>query len=165
MIAPLNISQRYDSDLHSTRLHEEFGERVPNNERDAAGGYIGPSDLDEKKAVVENTDVESEPTPEGGEPNEHEKRTLRRVGENLPASAYLIAIVELTERFTYYGWSIDDNLEEVEFWLTLFIQAARVSSRTTSTTVPVVLTVLLVLASVTRAPLVSTCSSSGSATV
>jgi POT family proton-dependent oligopeptide transporter len=59
--------------------------------------------IDEKHAVVENADVESEPTPEGGEPNEHEKRTLRRVGENLPASAYLIAIVELTERFAYYG--------------------------------------------------------------
>ena len=85
-------------------MHEEFGERVPNNERDAAGGYIGPSDINEKNAVVENHDVESEPTPEGGEPNEHEKHTLRRVGENLPASAYLIAIVELTERFTYYGW-------------------------------------------------------------
>ncbi|KAF4505960.1 hypothetical protein G6O67_006092 [Ophiocordyceps sinensis] len=28
---------------------------------------------------------------------------LRRVGENLPASAFLTAIVELTERFTYYG--------------------------------------------------------------
>ena len=25
------------------------------------------------------------------------------MGENLPASAYLIAVVELTERFTYYG--------------------------------------------------------------
>lgn len=42
-------------------------------------------------------------TAEGEEPNEHEKQTLRRVGENLPASAFLIAIVELTERFTYYG--------------------------------------------------------------
>lgn len=43
------------------------------------------------------------PTPDGDEPNEYEKGTLRRIGENLPASAYLIAIVELTERFTYYG--------------------------------------------------------------
>jgi POT family proton-dependent oligopeptide transporter len=95
---------RQDSDLHPTRLHEEFAERVPNSQRDAAGGYIGPSDIiDEKHAVVENADVESEPTPEGAEPNEHEKRTLRRVGENLPPSAYLIAIVELTERFAYYG--------------------------------------------------------------
>ncbi|KFH44214.1 peptide transporter-like protein [Hapsidospora chrysogenum ATCC 11550] len=38
----------------------------------------------------------AERTP-GEEPTEHEKRSLRRVGESLPASAYLIAIVELTE--------------------------------------------------------------------
>lgn len=60
-----------------------------------AGGYIGPADIDEKNAVVTPTDVEMDPTPDGEEPNEHEKRSLRRVGENLPASAYLIAIVEI----------------------------------------------------------------------
>jgi POT family proton-dependent oligopeptide transporter len=49
---------------------------------------------------VTPTDVEMDPTPDGGEPNEQEKASLRRVGENLPAPAYLIAIVELTERFT-----------------------------------------------------------------
>jgi POT family proton-dependent oligopeptide transporter len=42
-------------------------------------------------------------TPDGEEPNEFEKRTLRRVGETLPISAFLIAVVELTERFTFYG--------------------------------------------------------------
>ena len=47
--------------------------------------------------------TETAPTPDGDEPNAYEKSTLRRIGENLPASAYLIAIVELTERFTYYG--------------------------------------------------------------
>lgn len=47
--------------------------------------------------------TETAPTPDGEEPNDYEKSTLRRIGENLPASAYLIAIVELTERFTYYG--------------------------------------------------------------
>lgn len=65
-----------------------------------AGGYIGPADIDEKNATATDADVETEPTAEGEEPNEHERRTLRRVGENLPAAAYLIAIVELTERFT-----------------------------------------------------------------
>lgn len=39
------------------------------------------------------------------EPTEHDKKTLRRVGDKFPASAYLIAVVELCERFTYYGWS------------------------------------------------------------
>lgn len=93
------ISKRTISS-RTTRLHEEFAERVPNKERDMAGGYIGPADIDEKDVTATSTDVEMDPTPEGGEPNEHERRTLRRVGENLPAAAYLIAIVELTERFT-----------------------------------------------------------------
>jgi len=66
-----------------------------------AGGYIGHSDLNEKSDSAGA--AETDPTPDGEEPNEYEKRTLRRVGENLPASAFLIAIVELTERFTYYG--------------------------------------------------------------
>lgn len=37
------------------------------------------------------------------EPTEHDKKTLRRIGDKFPASAYLIAVVELCERFTYYG--------------------------------------------------------------
>lgn len=57
--------------------------------------------LDEKAAAAFNANAESAPTAEGDEPNEYEKGTLRRIGENLPASAYLIAVVELTERFTY----------------------------------------------------------------
>ena len=34
------------------------------------------------------------------EPTEHDKKTLRRIGDKFPASAYLIAVVELCERFT-----------------------------------------------------------------
>ncbi|KAJ5013881.1 Peptide transporter PTR2 [Colletotrichum sp. SAR 10_99] len=70
-------------------LHETFGERVAH-------------DI-EKKEPVSEKDAESGPTPDGAEPNEYERGTLRRVGESLPASAFLIAVVELTERFTYYG--------------------------------------------------------------
>ncbi|KAJ5632056.1 hypothetical protein N7490_008395 [Penicillium lividum] len=44
-------------------------------------------------------------TVDGEEPNDDEKRTLRHVAENLPLSAWLVAIVELCERFTYYGMS------------------------------------------------------------
>lgn len=43
--------------------------------------------------------------PDGDEPTEDEKRTLRKVADNLPWSAFLIAVVELCERFTYYGLS------------------------------------------------------------
>lgn len=42
-------------------------------------------------------------TPDGEEPTELEKATLRHVAEHLPMSAWLVAIVELCERFTYYG--------------------------------------------------------------
>lgn len=56
------------------------------------------ADLDADKEV-------NATTPDGEEPNDVEKRTLRHVAENLPVSAWLVAIVELCERFTYYGMS------------------------------------------------------------
>ncbi|KAF2085824.1 putative MFS peptide transporter Ptr2 [Saccharata proteae CBS 121410] len=46
-----------------------------------------------------------EDSPDGDEPTEHEKKALRHIGENLPVSAFLVAFVELCERFTYYGVS------------------------------------------------------------
>lgn len=42
-------------------------------------------------------------TPEGEEPTKYEKSTLRHVGEALPFTVFLVAIIELCERFTYYG--------------------------------------------------------------
>ncbi|KAF1816032.1 peptide transporter PTR2-A [Eremomyces bilateralis CBS 781.70] len=42
---------------------------------------------------------------DGREPSDLEKRTLRRVPDALPKSAFLVAIVELCERFAYYGLS------------------------------------------------------------
>lgn len=89
-----------------SRIHQEFEQRHPSEQRDGAGGYITrPSIANEKKTSIgkSDSDLETEPTADGEEPNEHEKRHLRRVGENLPMSAFLIAIVELCERFTYYG--------------------------------------------------------------
>ncbi|KAJ6151707.1 hypothetical protein N7470_006835 [Penicillium chermesinum] len=55
----------------------------------------------------DSIDLEKEgrPTADGEEPTDDEKRALRHVAENLPASAWLVAIVELCERFTYYGMS------------------------------------------------------------
>ncbi|WPH02450.1 POT family protein [Acrodontium crateriforme] len=89
----------------AAELHEAFAERVPNQETDLAGGYIAHPDLeDDKKGSVSDVDVAG-PTPDGEEPTEREKATLKRVGENLPASAFMIAVVELMERFTFYGAS------------------------------------------------------------
>lgn len=42
-------------------------------------------------------------TPEGEIPTEYEKSKLRHVGESLPKTVFLVAIIELCERFTYYG--------------------------------------------------------------
>jgi hypothetical protein len=52
--------------------------------------------INNEKLVIEHTADEEEPS-------EEEKKTLRRVGEWLPWSAWLVAIVEFCERFTYYG--------------------------------------------------------------
>lgn len=48
----------------------------------------------------------SSPTADGGDefqPTESEKRTLRRVSDVVPKSVFVVAVVELFERFAYYG--------------------------------------------------------------
>ncbi|KAF2636209.1 PTR2-domain-containing protein [Massarina eburnea CBS 473.64] len=55
----------------------------------------------EKGVVIDHDD---EPM-DGEFPTAEERRTLRHVGEPLPKAAFLVAIVELCERFTYYGAS------------------------------------------------------------
>ncbi|KAG0281308.1 peptide transporter ptr2, partial [Linnemannia gamsii] len=41
----------------------------------------------------------------GREPTPEEAATLRRVADHIPASAWLVVVVEFCERFTYYGLS------------------------------------------------------------
>lgn len=59
--------------------------------------------LNEKAMDLDKEDLSV--TPDGEEPTDNEKRSLRHIAENLPVSAWLVAIVELCERFTYYGMS------------------------------------------------------------
>ncbi|KAH8429083.1 peptide MFS transporter [Aspergillus melleus] len=59
--------------------------------------------VDEKYADANEKPLGS--TPDGEEPTDDESKALRHVAENLPISAWLVAIVELSERFTYYGMS------------------------------------------------------------
>ncbi|CAG8976665.1 hypothetical protein HYALB_00012057 [Hymenoscyphus albidus] len=59
--------------------------------------------MEEIDPLQENSARSSIETHDGDEPNETEKQKLRRVGENLPLAAWLVAIVELCERFTFYG--------------------------------------------------------------
>lgn len=62
---------------------------------------------DEKKGLpTTGISVEHEPPtlPDSLElPSEEDKLVLRRVSDKIPWSTYLIAYVELAERFSYYG--------------------------------------------------------------
>ncbi|KAF3770757.1 hypothetical protein M406DRAFT_77536 [Cryphonectria parasitica EP155] len=60
-----------------------------------AGGVEPPVDLVMSRAS----------TADGDEPTDEERRTLRKVSDKLPWSAFLVCVVELCERFTYYGLS------------------------------------------------------------
>ncbi|KAJ5109478.1 hypothetical protein N7456_006153 [Penicillium angulare] len=73
------------------------------NDNDAAVEQVTVTD---DKHALDMMDKEAGfATPDGGEPTDDEKRSLRHIAENLPVSAWLVAIVELCERFTYYGMS------------------------------------------------------------
>jgi proton-dependent oligopeptide transporter, POT family len=52
-----------------------------------------------------NGDAASFVTADGDEPSDEDKQTLRRVADKLPWAAFLVCIIELCERFTYYGLS------------------------------------------------------------
>ena len=50
-------------------------------------------------------DAASFVTADGDEPTWEEKQNLRKVADKLPWAAFLVCIIELCERFTYYGLS------------------------------------------------------------
>ncbi|KAK2733060.1 hypothetical protein FQN57_002321 [Myotisia sp. PD_48] len=83
------------ADLKHEKMGLEDALRSENHDQFADPKVIPGDGLAEQRAMDQ--------TPDGGEPTELEKRTLRHVGESLPLSAWLVAIVELCERFTYYG--------------------------------------------------------------
>lgn len=82
--------------LHST-LEQRNGSIGGKQSVDMTGAKLP---IMEKEGAVVSTDMEYQHTPDEAEPTEHEKKTLRRIGDKFPASAYLIAAVELCERFT-----------------------------------------------------------------
>jgi hypothetical protein len=73
---------------------------VLESEKSSGDHVVNPTshETPNEKLVIEDT-------ADDDEPSEHEKKTLRRVGEWLPWSAWLVAIVEFCERFAYYGVS------------------------------------------------------------
>lgn len=66
-------------------------------------------EVDERKSSVgdqiSSEDDDDDDKDYEGKPTEEEKRSLRRVRGTIPRRAFLVAVVELAERFTYYGLS------------------------------------------------------------
>lgn len=58
--------------------------------------------LDEKNGAVSPASISSF---DNEEPTEEERATLRFVADKLPWATFLVAVIELCERFTYYGIS------------------------------------------------------------
>lgn len=58
------------------------------------GGGGGGSDLPHS---ISSFDID--------QPTEEERATLRKVSDKIPWAAFLVAMIELCERFTYYGLS------------------------------------------------------------
>ncbi|SGZ49906.1 CIC11C00000002694 [Sungouiella intermedia] len=75
----------------------------------------GSSDSDVARSITTSVDKNIEKSVaevdfeladvDGREPTELEMKTLRHVSEKIPISCWLVAIVELAERFSYYGLS------------------------------------------------------------
>ncbi|GAD95050.1 MFS peptide transporter, putaitve [Paecilomyces variotii No. 5] len=60
--------------------------------------------IPEKEYSINSQGLEHEAFTDGRvAPTEQEKRTLRRVADRVPWTAYTVAFVELCERFSYYG--------------------------------------------------------------
>lgn len=66
------------------------------NDKDLAKAYDRhDSDVTSEEEVYTGED--------GTEPNMEERASLRRIGDSMPLATWLVAIVELCERFSYYG--------------------------------------------------------------
>jgi POT family proton-dependent oligopeptide transporter len=83
-----------------------FGASVNNDNVGANVHVDGEKPHDSNSSVASGgVRVEEDDGLGGIKPTAEELRTLRKVGEPLPKAAFLVAIVELCERFTYYGAS------------------------------------------------------------
>ncbi|KAF2118407.1 POT family-domain-containing protein [Lophiotrema nucula] len=111
-----------DHELNVAQLHQELDHPdLSNKKTDIMGAplqdhhaydkmvnetTLGTAHKDSTSTPSEKIAVERETDELGGEiPTAEERRSLRRIGEPLPKAAFLVAIVELCERFTYYGAS------------------------------------------------------------
>lgn len=71
-----------------------------------AGGMQTTDEIDQiHHADERNNGYESSEKIDRDAPTDEERQTLRKVSDKLPWSAFLVALVELCERFAYYGLS------------------------------------------------------------
>lgn len=84
-------------------MHAEFDHA---KEKDLAGGIL-TSDEKPMPSYEEQHSQEFDTVDEDGSeyPTEEEVKALRHVPYNLPARTYLVCVIELCERFCYYGVS------------------------------------------------------------
>ena len=85
--------------LESTEFQSKEIQKDKGSMRDRAGGSRVAG------AKFQTTNGKSSAVMEEDEPTEEELGTLRKVSDHLPWSAFIVAMVELCERFTYYGLS------------------------------------------------------------
>lgn len=78
-------------DNKNSILENQESKEADSLEKNHATAHIGLEDLAS--------------TDDGREPTEEEFKKLRHVSEHIPMSCWLVAIVELAERFSYYGLS------------------------------------------------------------
>lgn len=71
----------------------------------AGGAEDGVTNMVPAYGDEEPGDSSSLASLDGDEPTDEEKATLRHVSDKLPWSTFLVAVVEVCERFTYYGLS------------------------------------------------------------
>ncbi|ORY05075.1 POT family-domain-containing protein [Clohesyomyces aquaticus] len=93
------LHQDLDMPDHSNKVNDMSG--APLGGEKVRNGESTPTPSVDKEIVREDED----PYHGAERPTEEEKKTLRHVGEPLPKAAFLVAVVELCERFTYYGAS------------------------------------------------------------
>ncbi|KAF1963260.1 peptide transporter-like protein PTR2 [Byssothecium circinans] len=80
--------------------------------REDRGAYTTVAQTEEPTTVLttqgkdaENASLPSSPTLDDNEPTPHDLAILPKVADKLPWGAFLVAVVELCERFAYYGLS------------------------------------------------------------
>ena len=77
----------------AAELHATMQQRMSVDQKHEGKDMAGAALPMQEKGDLSLSDAEVGETLEGDEPNDYEKKTLRRIGDAFPKSAYLIAVV------------------------------------------------------------------------